>query len=98
MQPVRNVRKTASITPLQAQTVHRYNIRRRKIRKGMRIFSEQRALSGAYVVTRGEVMILRAGRIIDIVEAGELLDASIWRGATAVAYTDCTLAPQSLAA
>lgn len=55
-------------------------------------------LTGAYVVTDGEVMIMREGRIIDIVEAGELLDSRIWTGATAVAYTDCTLAPQALAA
>ena len=44
-----------------------------------------------YKVLEGEVLIVRNGRTVDLVEAGEWLDAQIWTDATAVAWTDCIL-------
>ncbi|MEZ4656389.1 MAG: hypothetical protein R2911_02350 [Caldilineaceae bacterium] len=57
---------------------------------GQMLFQEGDATS-AYRVLKGEVLILRQGRVVDLVEAGELLDARIWPGAMAVAWTECTL-------
>ena len=70
----------------------------RNVRKGGRIFGASLPLADAYFVAAGEVIILRDGRPVDLVEAGELLDPNIWRNATAIAHTDCTLAPQQVAA
>ena len=67
------------------------------MRRGGRIFGKTSPLARAYVVASGEVLILRDGRPVDLVEAGELLDPRIWRDATAIARTDCTLAPRPAA-
>lgn len=45
----------------------------------------------AYVVTSGEVAIYVNGRPVDLIEAGEYFDESIWLGGEAIALTDCTL-------
>ena len=85
----------ATFVPMPLHIAHRDNIRRRFIRQGRRIFGESVQLNGAYVVARGAAMIVRNGFIVDFVEAGELLDSRIWQNATAVAYTDCLLLPQT---
>jgi len=72
--------------------MNRHAIRRRSVPRGSRIFDKYAPPSRPYTVAAGEVMILRDGRLVDLVEAGELLDPRIWQGATAVARTDCTLA------
>lgn len=84
--------------PAFVQAPHRRVIRRRNVRKGGRIFGKTTPLASAYMVASGEVLILRDGRLVDLVEAGELLDPSIWSDATAIAFTDCTLAPRPAAA
>ena len=48
-------------------------------------------LSQSYVITNGEVIILRNGVPVDLLEAGEILDDFCWEGATAVAHADCAL-------
>lgn len=45
----------------------------------------------AFVVNSGEIAIYVNGRPVDLVEAGEYFDESIWLGGEAVALTDCTL-------
>lgn len=65
---------------------------RRSVSRGSHIFDKHSPAPRPYTVTAGEVMILRNGHLVDLVEAGELLDPRIWQGATAVARTDCTLA------
>lgn len=45
----------------------------------------------AYIVTSGEIAIYVNGRPVDLVEAGEYFDESIWLGGEAVALTDCSL-------
>lgn len=68
-----------------------FDARTNKVRKGARIFDGSAPFTRAYTVASGEVLVERDGRLIDIVEAGELLDPRIWGDATAIAYTDCTL-------
>lgn len=58
---------------------------------GGQIIFDENETSQAYQVISGEVVILRSGQMVDLVQAGELLDASIWNGATAVAWTHCVL-------
>lgn len=62
-----------------------------QVNQGQQIFNEQNLGVQSYLVTSGEVLILRRGRAIDLVEAGELLESELWPGAIAVALTDCTL-------
>ena len=47
----------------------------------------------AFIVTSGEVVIMQSGRPVDLIEAGEYFDESIWLGAEAVALTACVLHP-----
>ena len=98
MHGLQKLQETPALVQMPVRAAHRDNVRRRTISKGMSVFGASKQLAGTYVVANGEVMILRDGRLVDIVEAGELLDARIWRGATAIAYTDCTLAPRPIAA
>ena len=48
-----------------------------------------------YTVLKGEVLVLCSGKMVDLIETGETLDTSFWRGAMAVAWTDCILQPVS---
>lgn len=82
-----------SFAPMPAPA-GKLGMRRRVVRSGSQIFDRTMPLANAYTVASGEVLILREGRVVDIVEPGELLDPRIWTDATAVALTDCTLAPQ----
>ena len=61
------------------------------IAAGQPIYSGHELEEWSYVVTSGEVLILRDERPIDLVEAGELLDLTLWPGTTAVALSSCTL-------
>lgn len=47
----------------------------------------------AFVVSSGEVVIMQNGRPVDLIEAGEYFDESIWLGAEAIALSDCRLVP-----
>lgn len=47
--------------------------------------------SSIFHLLSGEVVILCNGQIVDLVEAGEVIDAAIWNSGTAVAWTDCVL-------
>ena len=67
-------------------------VQSRRVRRGTRIFDTSARFLRSYSIASGEVLILRGGRPIDLVETGELLDPRIWRDATAIAFTDCTLA------
>ena len=44
-----------------------------------------------YLITDGEVVILRDSRPIDLVECDEVLDMRLWPNSTAMALSDCTL-------
>ena len=55
--------------------------------KGEQLFHAAMRNTGTYVVTSGEVLIVRNNRPVDLVEAGELLDSELWPGATAIALT-----------
>ena len=66
-------------------------LRQHVVRRGARIFDASAPFARTYTVASGEVLVHRNGELIDIVEAGELLDPRIWGDATAVAHTDCTL-------
>jgi len=46
-----------------------------------------------YTVLAGEVVILRQGRPVDLIEPGEWLDGWIGADAIAVAWRDTVLAP-----
>jgi hypothetical protein len=46
-----------------------------------------------YLLVDGEVVVLRDGRIVDLVESGELLDPALWPGADAIAWHTSFLQP-----
>lgn len=73
------------------------SLRQRIVRRGARIFDASAQRARAYTVASGVVLVHRHGELIDIVEAGELLDPHFWGDATAVAYTDCTLTAPAVA-
>ena len=98
MQALQSLEHAPAIVHAPVVAPPRRIVRRRNVRKGGRIFGASLPLADAYFVAAGEVIILRDGRPVDLVEAGELLDPNIWRNATAIAHTDCTLAPQQVAA
>jgi hypothetical protein len=47
--------------------------------------------SQTYRLIEGEVLVLRHGVPIDLVEAGDYIDARIWPDATLLAWTDCRM-------
>lgn len=47
--------------------------------------------NSAYHLLLGEVVMLRNGQVVDLVEAGELINADMWQGVTAIAWTDCVI-------
>ena len=58
---------------------------------GEPVFAGYRGGPTAYLVASGEVLIVRHGQPVDLLEAGDLLDLQIWPGATAMALADSTL-------
>ncbi len=58
---------------------------------GQPIFSGHEIETHAYLVTSGEIVILRNGRPVDLLEAGELLDLTLWPGTRVMALSACTL-------
>ncbi|MEZ4684272.1 MAG: hypothetical protein R2932_59680 [Caldilineaceae bacterium] len=71
--------------PVRPTTVARH------IAKGQPIRHECEEGNRQYLVTDGEVVILRNGRPLDLVECDEVLDMRLWPNATAMALSDCTL-------
>lgn len=66
---------------------------RRRVARGHVLFDSGASAPGAFCLVEGEIVIMRRGLAIDLVEAGEYVDVSMWSGnTTAVARTDCTLA------
>lgn len=63
----------------------------RKFRKGQIVFNSRCDGIRSFMVTSGEVIIVRDGSMVDIVEEGEALDPCIWNHAIGVAWTDCRL-------
>jgi hypothetical protein len=59
---------------------------------GEPVFAGYKGGPRAYLVTSGEVLIVRHGQPVDLLEAGDLLDLQIWPGATAMALADSTFA------
>lgn len=47
----------------------------------------------AYTVARGELAVYVNGQPVDLIEAGEYFDESIWLGGEVVALTECVLQP-----
>ena len=76
---------TSSSFPMRRTT------RKRHIAKGQPILHECEGENCQYLVTDGEVGILRNGRPIDLVECDEVLDMMLWPNSTAMALSDCTL-------
>lgn len=60
---------------------------------GGQILFDETDNSSVFQLLAGEVVILRNGQVVDLIEAGEVIDAGIWSGGTAVAWTDCVLQP-----
>ncbi len=60
---------------------------------GEAIFTPDDVNRRQYLLVSGEVIILRNGQIVDLVESGELLDPAIWPGAMAVAWHASILQP-----
>jgi hypothetical protein len=46
-----------------------------------------------YLLVDGEVVVLRDGQIVDLVESGELVDPALWPGAVAIAWHTSFLQP-----
>ena len=82
-----------SLTTIVGEPVSKASQRERFrwVRRGTRIFDASGPYVRIYRVAAGEVLILRGGWPVDLVEAGEMLDPRMWQDATAIAYTDCTL-------
>ena len=55
--------------------------------KGQPLIQSSSMSNSAYRVVHGEVLIVRHGRPVDLVEAGELLEADLWPDAMAIALT-----------
>jgi len=55
--------------------------------KGQPLIQPSSICNSAYLVVHGEVLIVRHGRPVDLVEAGELLEADLWPDAMAIALT-----------
>ncbi len=62
---------------------------------GQPIFSGHEIEAQTYLVTSGEIVILRNGQPVDLLEEDELLDLRLWPGTTAKALSSCTLVPLS---
>lgn len=60
---------------------------------GQPIFSGHEIEEQTYLVTSGEILMLRNGQPVDLLEADELLDLRLWPGTTAMALSSCTLIP-----
>ena len=80
--------ENASFRPYLGRTTKRTRL----VRRGERIFNARRHHPKAYTLVRGEILILRRGLLVDLVEPGEFLDIRYWPGAHAVARPDCRLA------
>lgn len=57
------------------------------------ILFDIRDVTSIYKLISGEILIMRDGKMVDLVQPGELLDAAIWSGATAIALTHSVLQP-----
>lgn len=62
------------------------------VAKDQPIFGDYESEQQSYLVTSGEVLILRNGRPVELLERGEIFDPSLWPGTTAMALHNCTLA------
>ncbi len=65
---------------------------------GQPIFSGHEIEEQTYLVTSGEIVILRDGQPVDLLEEDELLDLRLWPGTTAMALSGCTLVALSAVA
>lgn len=64
----------------------------RRVARGHVVFGGDLRSTSAFQLVEGEIVIMRRGLAIDLIEAGEYVDAAMWSGSTtAVARTDCTL-------
>lgn len=64
-----------------------------RIRRGHVVFDGSTQRARAFQLVEGEIVVLRRGMAVDLIEAGEYVDSGMWSGNTvAVARTDCTLA------
>jgi hypothetical protein len=61
--------------------------------RGEIVFPAGEGTAATYVLCEGEILILRRGRPVDLIEPGEFYDPALWRDAVALAHGDCTLAP-----
>jgi hypothetical protein len=60
---------------------------------GAYIFSADDLGKQQYLLVDGEVVVLREGKIVDLVESGEILDPALWPGADAIAWHTSFLQP-----
>jgi CRP-like cAMP-binding protein len=94
MRAFQSYQEAPAFVQMPVKTADQRIVRRRRVRKGGHIFAESTPSANTYMVASGEVLIFRDGQPVDLVEAGELLDPRIWSDATAIARTDCILAPR----
>lgn len=66
-------------------------VQHKHFQRGELITVESTLRHQPYTVLAGEVVILRQGRPVDLIEPGEWLDG--WIGADAIAWRDTVLAP-----
>lgn len=65
------------------------------IAAGQPIVSRYDVRNQAYLITSGEVVILRDGQPVDLLEEDELLDLTLLPETVAIAHRSCTLIPMA---
>lgn len=60
---------------------------------GEPIFSSHEHGDHSYLITSGEVVILRDGFPVDLLEEDETIDLALWPDTVALAHRSCTLVP-----
>ncbi len=85
------------LAPVLPETVPASVRRPLRLQKGEQLFTESALGEQRYLMTSGELLILRNGRPVDLVEAGELLEHALWPDTTAVALTACAFEPVAMA-
>ena len=65
------------------------DVNHRRYHKGQIVFNSRQDSDQGFQVKSGEVVIVRDGCMVDIVEPGESCDSSQWQHAVAIAWGNC---------
>jgi hypothetical protein len=79
--------------PMNGKQVREEGPHTLSIAAGTTIVLADRVQNRRYTLLSGEVVILRNGQIVDLIEAGEILDPVFWPGMIAVAWHHSVLQP-----